>query len=114
MEPLALTPSFFHSVLANENTSKSIKSVCFSPDGKLLATGDEGGVVRVSFRTFMLAIVIVVTIVFEANAQRRTTFGSLDLGYRQGANPKQITGSYPGYLLARFLVGREIARLWVW
>jgi len=83
MGPLALTPSFLHSVLAREPVDKIIRSVCFSPDGKLLAVGagDGDGVVRVSSRTFMLAIVAAVTIIFEADAQCSTTFGTLDLGY---------------------------------
>jgi len=64
----------------------TIWSICFSPDGKLLATGTWNGAVQVSSRTFMLAIIIAV-IIFGANAQYRTTFGALDLGYCQEANP---------------------------
>ena len=59
----------------------------------------------------MSAIVIVI-IVFEANAQHKTTFA--DLGHRQEADPQNIPGSHPCDLLARFLVGREVDRLWVW
>jgi len=113
MRPLALTPSSSHSALVDENTNRFIWSVCFSPDGKLLATGAEDGVVRVSSRTFALAIVIAVTIIFEANAQHGATFGTLDLGYRREANTQRIPGSHQGGLLGRFLVGREIPRLWV-
>ena len=69
--------------------------------------------VRVSSRLLMLAIVIVVFVVFEANAQHRTTSGALDLGHLQEANPQQFPGSHPADLLAHFLVGWEIDRLWV-
>ena len=57
MGPLALTPSL-HSDLVHEATSNCIWSVSFSPDGKLLATGAEDGVVRVSSRIIILVIVI--------------------------------------------------------
>ena len=53
MRPLVLTPSLLHSVLADKTAGKFIWSVCFSPNGKLLATGAEDGVVRVSSRTFI-------------------------------------------------------------
>jgi len=107
---LALTLSLLHSVLVHE-TSESVLSVCFNPDGKLLATGARDGAVRVSSRTFMVATVITVVIVFKANAQHRTASGTLDLGHCQEANPQHIPGSHPVDLLARFLVGREIDRL---
>jgi len=110
---LALTPSLLHSVLVHETMAKVIRSVCFSPNGRLLATGAEDGVVRVSSRIIMLEIVVVVIIFFEANAQHRMMFGALGLGHRQGVDPQQIPGSHQVDLLARFLVGREIARLWV-
>ena len=42
-----------------------------------------------------------------------TTLDALDLGYCQQANPQQIPGPHPGDLFARFLIGREIYRLWV-
>ena len=65
-EPLALTPSLLHSVLLHEpavNTDEiCIWAVCFSPDSKLLATAAEDKVIRVSPRTLMLAIVIVIII----------------------------------------------------
>ena len=113
MGPLALTPSLLHSVLADETAENFFWSVCFNPDGKLLATGAEDGVVRVSSRTPALAIVIAVTIISEAKPQHDATFGTLDLGYRHEANPQRISGSHQGGLLGRFLVGREIPRLWV-
>ena len=91
MGPLALTSSLLHSVLVHETTSRAILSISFSPDDKLLATGAEDGVVRVSS---ILAIVIVVIIVFEANAQHRMIFGALDLGYRREANLQNIQGSH--------------------
>jgi len=81
-----LTLSLLHSTLVHETTVQFVLSVCFSPDGKLLATGAEDGVVRVSSGTFILAIVITVTIIFDVNAQHRTTSGALDLGHRQEAN----------------------------
>ena len=113
MRPLALIPSLLHSALVDGIEYRVIWSVCFSPDGKLLATGCGGGVVRVSSRTFMLAIFIAAIIVFEVNAQPGATFGAPDLGYRLGKHPLQIPGSHPGGFLARFLVGREICHLWV-
>jgi len=111
MVPLNLTPSLLHSVLVDE-TENITKSVCFSPDGKLLATAAREGVVRVSSRTFMLTIVIAV-IISKANAQHNAAFCALGLGHRQKANPQQIQGPHPGDQLGRFLVGREIPHLWV-
>jgi len=113
MGPLALTPLFLHSVLVGEIAGQFVWSVCFSPEGKLLATGGGDGAVRVSSRTFMLAIFIAVIIIFEANAQRGATSAAPDLGYRLEERPLRIPGSHPGGLFARFLVGREIGRLWV-
>jgi len=112
MGSLALIPSLFHSSLAHKPVNIITRSVCFSPGGKLLATGAVDGVVRVSSRTFVLAIVLAVTIIVEANAQHGATFGTLDLGYRHQANHQQIPVSQRG-LLCRFLVGREIPCLWV-
>ena len=113
MGPLTLTPSLLHSVLVVGTADELIWRVCFSPDGKLLATAGKEGVIRVSARTFILAIVIAVITIFETNAQHSATFGALDLGYRQGANSRQVRGSHLGDLLTYFLVGREIPRLWV-
>jgi len=110
MGPLALTLSLLHSDLV-DGMSKWIRSVSFSPDSKLLATGADNGVIRVSSRIFILAIVIVAIIVFEVNAQHRMIFGALDLGHRQEPNSQQPPGSHRAGLLARFLVGRQIARL---
>ena len=94
MGPLALTSSLLHSVLVHETISRAIRGISFSPDDKLLATGAEDRVIRVSSRTFMSAIIIVVIIVFEANAQHRMIFGALDLGYRREANLQNIRGSH--------------------
>jgi WD40 repeat protein len=51
LNPLTSTPT--HSVLTDESAGKSgdlyIRSVCFSPDGKYLATGAEDKQIRVSF-----------------------------------------------------------------
>ena len=91
--PLALTSSLLHSGLVHG--TMSIYSVCFSPDGKLLATGADDGVVRVSSRITILAIVIAVIIIFGANAQHGMIFGALDLGYCQGGNLQNIPGSHP-------------------
>ena len=70
-------------------------SISFSPDDKLLATGAHDGVIQVSSRIFMSAIIMVVIIVFEANAQHRMIFGALDLGYCREANLQNIQGSHP-------------------
>ena len=112
MGPLALTPSL-HSDLVPKATSKSIISVSFSPDGKLLATGAKDGVIRVSSGTFVSAIIIVVIMVFEANAQHRTFFGTLDLGYRQEANLQNVPRSRRNGPLGHFLVGWGVGFLWV-
>ena len=90
-----------------------IYSVCFSPDGKLLATGALDGVVRVSSRITILAIVIAVIIIFGANLQHRMTFGTLDLEYRQEENLQNIPGPHQGSLLGYFLVGWGVGFLWV-
>jgi len=108
----ALTLSLLHSALV-DGTINTTNGVCFSPDGKLLATAIGNGVIRVSSRTFMLAIVIAVIIIFKANSQHGTTFCALGLGHRREANPQKIQGSHPAGQLGRFLVGREIPRLWV-
>ena len=110
MGPLALMPRLLYSFLIDTNADEYVWSVCFSPDSKLLATGAGDGVVRVSSRAFTLASIIAV-VIFQANAQRRTTLDTLDLGYCQEANPQKIPGSHPGDPLARVLVGREIACL---
>ena len=88
MGPLVLTSSLLHSVLVHA-TSEVIYSVAFNPDGKLLATGAQDGVVRVSSRIIILAIVIAV-IIFRENAQHRMIFGALDLGYRREANLQNV------------------------
>jgi len=85
MGPLALTLPLFRSVLVDETTAEYedvlwIWDVCFSPDGKLLATAGEDGVVRVSSRTFVLVIATAVVIISEPNAQHRTTFGTPRFG----------------------------------
>ena len=85
MGSLALTLSLFPSVLVNETTTGygdalRIWAVCFSPDGRLLATAVEDGVVRVSSRTFVLVITALVTIISELNAQHGTTFGAPRFG----------------------------------
>ena len=83
MGPLALTPSFLHSVLVDEtvdyNNGQYIWDVCFSPDGRLLATGVGDGMVQVSFRALTMAIVFAVIIIFGADVQHsdflRSRFG---------------------------------------
>ena len=112
MGPLALTSSLLHSVLVHETTSKVIYSVAFNPDGKLLVTGAKDGVVRVSSRVIILAIVIAV-IIFRENAQHRMIFGALDLGYRQEANLQNIPGSHRCSPVGHFLVGWGVGFLWV-
>ena len=114
MGPLALTPSFLHSVLVDEtvdyNNGQYIWDVCFSPDGRLLATGVGDGMVQASFRALTMAIVFAV-IIISGRMLNIATFCALDLGYRRRADPRQIPGSHPSGLLGRFLVGREIPRL---
>ena len=94
MRPLALTLSLLYSTLVHKATDNTVLSICFSPDGELLATGAMDGVVQVSSGTFISAIVIVVIIIFEPNAQHKTTSGALDLGCCQEANPQQSPGSH--------------------
>ena len=85
MGSLTLTLSLFPSVLVDEPTAEyevllRIWAVCFSPDGKLLATAVGDGVVRVSFRTFVLVITTIVTIISEPSAQHGTTSGAPRFG----------------------------------
>ena len=85
MGSLALTLSLFPSVLIDETTEEYedilyILDVCFSPDGKLLATAGDDRVVQVSSRTFVLVITALVTIISEPNAQHGTTFGAPRFG----------------------------------
>ena len=73
MGSLALTLSLFPSVLVDEPTAEYedllyIWALCFSPDGKLLATAGDDGVVRVSSRAFVLVITTAVIITSEQNA----------------------------------------------
>ena len=88
MGSMALTPSLLHSVLVDETADNADEmyttSVCFSPDGKLLATVGEDTVVRVSSRTFVLVIASAVIIISEPNAQYRTTF----VAPRSGISPR--------------------------
>ena len=84
MGPMALTPSLLHSVLVDETADNAyemqFKSVCFSPDGKLLATVGEDKVVRVSSRSFVSVIATAVVIISKPNAQHKTNFGAPRFG----------------------------------
>ena len=79
-----LTPSLLHSVLFDETADNAdetyIMSVCFSPDGKLLATAGGDKVVRVSSGASVLVIATAMVITSEPNAQHRTTFGAPRFG----------------------------------
>ena len=84
MGPLALTLSLFRSVLVDEDADCGgalyIWDICFSPDGKLLATAAGHGVVQVSSRIFVLMIATPVIIISKPNTQHRTTFGAPRFG----------------------------------
>ena len=58
--PLLTEPRPQYSVLTDESAGKSgdlyIRSVCFSPDGKYLATGAEDKQIRVSFFLFFFLL----------------------------------------------------------
>ena len=124
MRRLALNPgsvSFVHPKARHSDCSCSIlvhepadggdfhvTSVCFNPSGRLLATGAEDGIVRVRFNICPLCHWAISPADRNANTPR--IFCIPDLGYCQGANPRLIPGSYPGSLLARFLMGRQIDR----
>lgn len=99
---------FAHSILVDENADSSndlyIRSVCFSPDGKLLATGAEDKTIRVRSR---LGVII-------PESKSLKIFRALDLGYREEENPQHIPGSHSRDLFARVLVRREVDCLWVW
>ena len=72
-EPLTLTVIVLHSVLVDETADNSndlyIRSVCFSPDGKLLATGAEDKTIRVSHGTLLLMMITAATVGFECSTK---------------------------------------------
>ena len=61
----------------------------------------------------MSVVVLAVITTPKANTQHNATFGTLGLGCCREANPQQILWPHSGDLLARFLVGRKVPRLWV-
>jgi len=96
MGPLILTPLSLHSALINEPAGGYAWSVCFSPDGKLLATGaGDSGVIQVSFRTPMLAIVLAVVVIFWADAQH-SDFRRSRFGISPGSGSTTDSGVTPG------------------
>ena len=108
----------FYSVLVHGTADNMedlfIMSICFSIDGKLLATGAGDGIIRVRSIVYTLhSCHNIRCFRIEMRAHHAGIFGATDLGYRQEASPQHVPGSHSRDLLSRVLVRWEVDCFWV-
>lgn len=88
------------SVLVDEAATKTgdlyIRSVCFSPDGKYLATGAEDKQIRV--RPFLPGLCVIVFDIADIYGKMCALL-YVDLGHCQAENSALVRGSHAGDLL---------------
>ena len=91
-------------MLVDEEATKTgdlyIRSVCFSPDGRYLATGAEDKQIRVSRCLLYLQSLLSLSAV-----------GVIDLGHRQETYPEYVRRPPAGNLLPRLLERRALDRV---